>query len=107
MSDGARNVRELEFRLDLNALYGSLTEVDAEFLNLRLEDCSERDICERCRHSRHQVRKVLARIREKARRLGFLPRSETQGKIDDNSAGYVAEDYGIMSADIRSRSDET
>jgi len=97
LGDGARSVRELEFRLDVNTLFGALTSIEAEFLNLRLDDFSERDIVERCRHSRHQVRKVLMRIREKARRFGFLPRSEVEGKINDNSAGYAANDYGSMS----------
>ena len=104
LSDNARSVRELEFRLDVNTLYGSLTSIEAEFLNLRLDDFSERDIVERCRHSRYQVRKVLARIQQKARRFGFLPRSEVEGKINDKSAGYVANDYGSMSDDIWSRS---
>lgn len=77
LGDGGRSVRELELRMDVNTLFGLLTDVEQRVLAMRLEGHSYNDIGDALGCTRQYVLKAFVpRIQLVARDCGFYPASE-------------------------------
>ena len=78
LSDECKNIRDLEFRMDVNTLRGTMTPLEVEIFDLRLAEYTQEEIAERMGMSRYSLMRLMKGIRRKARRCGFIPRSEKQ-----------------------------
>ena len=78
LSDGSKGVRDLEFRMDIKVLRGMLRPLELRVLNLRLQEFTHVEIGERIGLSRFQIMRLMKRIRNVARRCGFVPPSEVR-----------------------------
>ena len=78
LSDGSKDVRDLEFRMDIKVLRGMLRPLELRVLNLRLQEFTHVEIGERIGLSRFQIMRLMKRIRNVARRCGFVPPSEVR-----------------------------
>ena len=77
LSDNCRNIRDLEFRMDVNTLRSMLTAEERKVLSMRLEGYTNAEIGEAIGSNRHRVEKtVLKHIQEVARLCGFVPQRE-------------------------------
>lgn len=85
LSDGCRNVKRLEFKMDVQTLFAMLTGEERMTLAMRLAGFSDVEIAEALTLAfhrptdRHRVQKVHnVHIEKKARRCGFFPPSEVR-----------------------------
>jgi len=76
-SDGFKNVRQLDFRLDVNTLIGMLTPDEYTVLKMRLLGYTIDEIGDELGCCGSNVKKTYIKsIRKKARACGFVPSSE-------------------------------
>jgi len=82
-SDKCRNVRQLDFRMDVNTLVGMLTKDECAVLRMRILGYTIDEIGDRLGCCRSNVKKThIKNIRRKARACGFFPASEARrGRI--------------------------
>lgn len=82
LSDGCKSVEELILKMDLQVLGRMLTEEEMACLSGRIQGVSDAEIADRLGNGadRYHIQKVvIPRIQEKARKCGFIPRSEVEG----------------------------
>ena len=80
-SDECKNVRSLEFRMDLNTLVGMLKPTEHTVLRMLLEGYTQEEIGDRIGCTASNIRKThIPGIRRKARLCGFIPPSEIKLK---------------------------
>ena len=80
LSDECRSVKELEFRMDVNTLTSMMDELEREIFQLRLQEYTQEEIAAKLMISRFKIMRIMKSIRAKARKCGFIPRSEVEGR---------------------------